>query len=136
MKRSNKRRDRRINENFAVYFAMLKAGFKRKPTANPVEHARRCAAEKLSVQRRYCDAFALWQSCGRPECRRQRSCRGDAHACLRRALESGAARRRNCRRNKPSSRQRRAISALPNVRRGNACRMIFMTSRNAQDAAR
>jgi hypothetical protein len=87
MKRSNKRRDRRINENFAVYFAMLKAGFKRKPTANPVEHARRCAAEKLSVQRRYCDAFALWQSCGRPECRRQRSCRGDAHACLQRALD-------------------------------------------------
>ena len=87
MKRSNKRRDRRINENFAVYFAMLKAGFKRKPKAGPVEHARRCAIEKLSQQRRYCDAFALWQSCGRPACRRQQSCRGDANACLQRALD-------------------------------------------------
>jgi hypothetical protein len=78
MKRFNKRSDIRLNENFAIYFAMLKAGFKRKLKADPVQHARRCAIEKISVQRRYCDAFALWRDCGRPDCRRQRSCRGDA----------------------------------------------------------
>ena len=87
MKRFNKRSDIRLNENFAIYFAMLKAGFKRKLKADPVQHARRCAIEKISVQRRYCDAFALWRDCGRPDCRRQRSCRGDANACLQRALD-------------------------------------------------
>ena len=77
----------RSNDQFAVYFAMLKAGFKRKPKVSPVEYARRLAVEKLSLQRRYCDAFALWRSCGRPACRRQQSCRGDANACLKRALD-------------------------------------------------
>src|SRR6202453_5042448 len=91
MKRFNKRSDIRLNENFAIYFAMLNAGFKRKLKADPVQHARRCAIEKISVQRRYCDAFALWRDCGRPDCPRQRSwrggrsCRGDANACVQRA---------------------------------------------------
>jgi hypothetical protein len=66
---------------------MLKAGFKRKPKADPVEHARRFALEKLSLQRRYCDAFTLWRDCGRPACRRQQSCRSDAGACLKGALD-------------------------------------------------
>ncbi len=96
----------RSNDNFAVYFAMLKAGFKRKPKASPVEYARRFALEKLSLQRRYCDDFALWRSCGRPACRRQRSCHGDANACLKRALDRV-----------PGNVQRRArqtiIAALP-----------------------
>jgi hypothetical protein len=77
----------RSSDDVAVYFAMLKAGYKRKPKVSPVEHARRFALEKLALQRRYCDAFALWRSCGRPACRRQQSCRGDANACLRRALD-------------------------------------------------
>ena len=77
----------RSNDEIAVYFAMLKAGFKRKPKAGPVEYARRFALEKLSLQRHYCDAFALWRGCGRPACRRQQSCRGDADACLKRALD-------------------------------------------------
>jgi hypothetical protein len=77
----------RSNGDVAVYFAMLKAGFKRKPKASPVDYARRFALEKLSLQRRYCDAFALWRSCGRPACRRQHGCRGDANACLKRALD-------------------------------------------------
>jgi len=77
----------RSNDDSAIYFAMLKAGFKRKPKADPVEHARRLALEKLSLQRRYCDAFVLWRSCGRPACRRQQSCRGEASACLKRALD-------------------------------------------------
>ena len=81
MKRFNKRSDIRLNENFAIYFAMLKAGFKRELKADPVQHARRCAIEKISVQRRYCDAFALWRDCGRPDWR------GDANACLQRALD-------------------------------------------------
>jgi len=77
----------RSNDDFAVYFAMLKAGFERKRKASPVEYARRFAVEKLKLQRRYCDAFALWRSCGQPTCRRRQSCRGDANACLKRALD-------------------------------------------------
>ena len=77
----------RSSDDVAVFFAMLKAGFKRKPKASPVDYARRFALEKLSLQRRYCDAFAAWRSCGRPACRRQQSCRGDANACLKRALD-------------------------------------------------
>jgi hypothetical protein len=83
MSRSNSRR----NNDIAVYSAMLKAGFKRKPKADPVQYAQRFAVEKLALQRRYCDAFALWQSCERPACRRRRCCRGDANACLQRALD-------------------------------------------------
>jgi hypothetical protein len=77
----------RTNDAAAVYAAMLKAGFKRKPKADPVEYAQRFAVEKLALQRRYCDAFALWQSCEHPACRRRRCCRGDANACLKRALD-------------------------------------------------
>jgi hypothetical protein len=77
----------RSNDDFAVYSAMLKAGFKRKAKTSPVAYARRFALEKLALQRRYCEAFALWRSCGHPACRRQRSCRGDANACLKRALD-------------------------------------------------
>jgi hypothetical protein len=77
----------RSNDDIAVYSAMRKAGFKRKPKASPADYARRFVLEKLSLQRRYCDAFALWRSCGRPACRRQQSCRGDASACLKRALD-------------------------------------------------
>jgi hypothetical protein len=77
----------RSNDDVTVYLAMLKAGFKRKPKASPVEYARRFALEKLSLQRRYCDAFALWRSCGLPACRRHQNCRGDAAACLKAALD-------------------------------------------------
>jgi hypothetical protein len=77
----------RSNDEAAVYFAMLKAGFKRKPKASPVEYARRFALEKLALRRRYCEAFALWRRCGQSICRRQQSCRGDANACLKRALD-------------------------------------------------
>jgi hypothetical protein len=66
---------------------MLNAGYQRKPKAGPVEHARRRALEKLSLQRRYCDAFALWRDCRLPACRRHRCCGGDANACLKRALD-------------------------------------------------
>ena len=76
----------RTNNAIAVYSAMLKAGFKRKPKAGPVEYARRFAVEKLALQRRYCDEFALWRSCGRSACTRRQSCCGDADACLKRAL--------------------------------------------------
>jgi hypothetical protein len=77
----------RSNDDFAVYFAMLKAGFKRKPKVSPVEFARRSAVERLALERRYCDAFDQWRSCRRPTCRRQQSCRGDAKGCLQRALD-------------------------------------------------
>ena len=42
---------------------------------------------KALQQRRYCDAFALWQTCPRTACRRQRRCGGEAADCLRRALD-------------------------------------------------
>jgi hypothetical protein len=77
----------RSNADFAVYFAMLKAGYRRKAKAGPVEHARRHAVEKLALQRHYCDTFALWRRCERALCRRRRNCTGDADACLKRAID-------------------------------------------------
>ena len=73
--------------NFAVLSAMLKAGMKPKPKLSPIEYARRLAVEKVLQQRRYCDAFALWRSCARKACRRQRCCCGEAAGCRRRARE-------------------------------------------------
>jgi hypothetical protein len=75
------------NDRTAVYLAMLKAGFKRKPKSSPARYAARLALEKLALQRRYCEAFAVWRSCRRPACRRQRNCGGEATACLKRALD-------------------------------------------------
>jgi hypothetical protein len=74
------------NDDFAIYFAMMKAGYKRRPKETPVDYARRVAVERLSLQRRYCDAFDQWKNCRRPQCRRRQSCRGDAAACLKRAI--------------------------------------------------
>jgi len=78
--------DRRFNEDYAVYFAMVKAGHKRKATMSPVEFARRRALEAIAQQRRYCDGLALWRNCRRDDCRRHGRCGGDAHICLKRAL--------------------------------------------------
>ncbi len=78
--------DKRLNEDFAVYSALVKAGFKPKAKLSPVDYARRLAAEKALQQRRYCNAFALWRTCRRDACRRLQSCGGDANACLKRAL--------------------------------------------------
>jgi hypothetical protein len=79
--------EQKNNQNFAVLSAMLKAGMKPKPKLGPVEYARHFALAKALQQRRYCDAFALWQTCPRKACRRQRCCGGDATGCLRRALD-------------------------------------------------
>jgi hypothetical protein len=78
---------RKNDQNFAVLSAMLKAGLKLKAKLDPIEYTRRLAVEKALQQRRYCDAFALWQTCSRIECRRQRRCGGEAAGCLRRALD-------------------------------------------------
>jgi len=75
------------NAEFRVLSAMVRAGLKRKPKLNPVEHARRVAIEAELQQRRYCNAFALWRTCRRSACRRQRTCGGDAYLCLKRALD-------------------------------------------------
>jgi len=75
------------DQNFAVLSAMLKAGMKPKPKLSAIEYARRLAVEKALQQRRYCDAFALWRTCSRGACRRQRRCCGEAAGCLRRALD-------------------------------------------------
>ena len=66
------------DRNFAVLSAMLKAGMKQKPKLSAIEYARRLAVEKALQQRRYCDAFALWQTCSHKACRRQRRCGGEA----------------------------------------------------------
>jgi hypothetical protein len=79
--------EQKNSQRFAVLSAMLKAGMKPKPKLNPVEYAQRLVVEKALQQRRYCDAFALWQTCPSKACRRQRHCGGDAAGCLRRALD-------------------------------------------------
>ena len=79
--------EQKKGENFAVLSAMLKAGMKSKPKLSAVEYVRRLAVEKALQQRRYCDAFALWRTCTRKACRRQRRCCGEAAGCLRRALD-------------------------------------------------
>jgi hypothetical protein len=90
-----------FSDEAAVYLAMLKAGFTRKPKTAPADYARRFAHEKLSLQRHYCVAFALWRRCAQPVCRRQQECRGNANACLKRALDGI-----------PRDRQRRAREAI------------------------
>ena len=75
------------DENLAVLSAMLKAGMKPKPKLSAIEYAQRLAVEKALQQRRYCDAFALWRTCTRKACHRQRRCCGEAAGCLRRALD-------------------------------------------------
>ena len=62
----------------------------RKPTAPAIaaelKYAARFEAEKALQQKRYCDAFELWRSCARKDCRRHRRCCGNADACLGKAL--------------------------------------------------
>ncbi len=74
------------NSEYRVLSAMLKAGLKRKAKLGPLAHARRLAIEAELQARRYCEAFALWLNCRHKRCRRLRTCDGDAHACLKRAL--------------------------------------------------
>jgi hypothetical protein len=83
-----KRKDAdRINENAAVYGAMLKAGFaKKKPKLSEAEFARRYGREAAAQQRRYCNAFALWRTCPRKRCGRARRCLGYVTDCLKRAF--------------------------------------------------
>jgi hypothetical protein len=75
------------NAEFRVLSAMVKAGLKHKAKLNPVAHARRLAREAELQGRRYCNAFVLWRRCARKDCRRHRGCGGDAHGCLKRALD-------------------------------------------------
>jgi hypothetical protein len=65
---------------------MPKPSCKRKWTR--AEFAARFEAEKARQQRRYCDALALWKSCRLKACLRNRACRGDQNACLKRAFAS------------------------------------------------
>ena len=57
---------------------------KRKLSA--ARYAARFEAEKAAQQQRYCDAFGLWRQCRAKRCRRDRACRGDRNACLKRAI--------------------------------------------------
>lgn len=59
----------------------------RKPKLTRGEYAARFKAERDRQQRRYCAAFELWRRCPHKRCRRERACRGDVDACLRRALD-------------------------------------------------
>jgi hypothetical protein len=60
----------------------------RREKLTSAQYAARFAAEAARLQRCYCDAFALWRSCRRKRCRRDGACRGDAKACLRRAIDA------------------------------------------------
>jgi len=75
------------NAEFRVLSAMVKAGLERTVKLSPVRHVRRVAIEAELQAQRYCDAFALWRRCRRRGCRRHRACCGDAHVCLKRALD-------------------------------------------------
>ena len=79
--------DQKQTENFAVLSAMLKAGLKTKPKLDAIAYARRFAREQALQLRRYCDAFALWRTCHRKDCRRAQACGGEARGCLARALD-------------------------------------------------
>jgi len=61
---------------------------KAKPKLTAALYTDRFEAEKVLQQRRYCDAFKLWQSCGLKPCGRDRTCRGDLSRCLRSALDT------------------------------------------------
>jgi hypothetical protein len=74
------------SDDFAVLAAMLKAGLKSKPKLKPVEYAKRRATELMAQQRRYCNAFKLWQRCRRKSCKRQQTCSGDPAVCLARSI--------------------------------------------------
>jgi hypothetical protein len=74
------------NDDFAIYFAMAQAGYKRRPKETPAAYARRVAVERLRLQRSYCDAFEQWKNCKHLQCRRRQCCCGDAAACLKRAI--------------------------------------------------
>jgi hypothetical protein len=72
--------------DFTVLTAMLKAGLKRTRKLQPVPYAKRLATELTAQRRRYCNAFKLWQRCGRGSCKRSRTCSGDPTACLARSI--------------------------------------------------
>ena len=57
-----------------------------KPKLTTVAYAERFEAETVAQQRRYCDAFETWRGCKGGACRRDRACRGEVRACLKRAL--------------------------------------------------
>jgi hypothetical protein len=59
-----------------------------KPKLTTAGYADRFEAETVAQQRRYCDAFGTWRQCKDKACRRESACRGEARACLRRALDS------------------------------------------------
>ncbi len=44
-------------------------------------------AEKAALRRAYCNLFGFWRSCALKRCRRERSCGGDAGACLARRVK-------------------------------------------------
>ena len=76
------------SDKFRILSAMVQAGLKHRPKGSPLQRARRLATETEAQKRRYCDACALWRRCRNKACRRLRTCAGDAHVCLKRALDS------------------------------------------------
>jgi hypothetical protein len=61
-----------------------------KPSANKhptAQDAARFHAELAALQNAYCDIFKLWLFCRIKHCRRQRACRGDRNACLKRGTK-------------------------------------------------
>jgi hypothetical protein len=77
--------EKELAQGLAVVLALSKVA-KRKPKLRAARYAKRFALEKITQQKRYCDAFALWRRCRRKLCRRRAACNGDANDCLRRGL--------------------------------------------------
>ena len=44
-------------------------------------------AEKAVLARHYCTVFKFWRDCPFKRCRRERTCCGDEHACLKRGQD-------------------------------------------------
>lgn len=116
----------RINDNAAVYAAMLRAGFtSNRPKLSPADFAKAYGREAVAQQRRYCDAFALWRTCPKRRCGRARRCLGYVADCLKRAFRAVPPRLH-------VQVQQKLLAGVPrniarrSARRGRVCLRIFM----------
>jgi hypothetical protein len=115
-----------FSDEAAVYLAMLKAGFTRKPKTGPADYARRFAREKLLLQGTIVSPSPCGGGARNRSAAASRSAAATrmpasrARSMAYRVIGSGGRARR-------SSRQYPAISARPSARRGSPCRTISRT---------
>jgi hypothetical protein len=54
----------------------------KKEPRDDFEHAKQRERAFAAIKKLYCEALPLWRVCARGFCRRNKSCRGEAEACL------------------------------------------------------